>query len=114
MKGNINKKLSWLIKETGVDRDVLCKFLEIDSKFLDELTFGEDDLSIDIVVLEKLGDLFCCSIWDLAKPHRDMKPAIYLKNKFKGKQDLWSFYCSHKLIKNFIEIVDKTSNIKRN
>lgn len=102
----LNEKIKKLRQEKGITQKSLAEYLEVDQSFISKIESNERNINVEIV--EKLADLFACSVRDLVNDDRDVKGlSLSFRSKIDNVTDLEHISYANKVVKDFIEVIDK-------
>lgn len=100
---SINEKIKKLRNDLGIKQIDLANYLDIDQSYISKIESGERIINVDL--LEKLADLFSCSIFDIIDDKKNIE-LLCFSHRNKTLSDLDSFSKANKIIKNYREMID--------
>lgn len=106
IRGTINEKIKNLRIKKGITQQNLAEYLEVDQSYISKIESNERNINVEIV--EKLADIFACDVRDLVDENREVKElSLSFRNKIDNVTSLEHLGYANKIVRDFIEIVDK-------
>ena len=105
-KYGINEKIRKLRTEKGITQQSLAGYLEVDQSYISKIESNERNINVEIV--EKLADVFACDVRDLVDDDKNVKAlSLSFRSKIDNVTDLEHLGYANKIVKDFVEIIDK-------
>lgn len=102
----INEKLKALRTQSGISQQNLAEYLGVEQSYISKIESSERSLTLEL--LNKISQLFVCSLVDLTDDNKDIKPLIvpFRKQKNYSFEDLTNISDANQIILNWHEMLN--------